>query len=193
MVTSFFKHERIRTTDAKAKALRGWAEHIITLAKRGDLHARRQAMSIIREKQVVHKLFENAEKRFGKLSGGYTRVVKLGCRPGDAAPMSLIEIVDAEQVTKKIKKPKADKTALPHEAPMTQPEAETQADNKAEEPAASVAQDEKITADKSQARDEAQDDVSETEEDVVLASPDDGLAEKEAVEEDKTKSPDESK
>ena len=60
MVTSLFKHERIRTTDAKAKELRRWADHIITLAKRGDLHARRQALSIVREKEVVHKLFAEA-------------------------------------------------------------------------------------------------------------------------------------
>ena len=86
MVTSLLKHDRIRTTGAKAMELRRWADHIITLAKRGDLHARRQALAIVREKDVVHKLFENAAERFGATSGGYTRVVKLGRRPGDAAP-----------------------------------------------------------------------------------------------------------
>ena len=65
MVTSLFKHERIRTTDVKAKELRRWADHLITLAKRGDLHARRQALSIVREKDVVHKLFEEAAERLG--------------------------------------------------------------------------------------------------------------------------------
>jgi large subunit ribosomal protein L17 len=116
MVTSLFKHERIQTTDTKAKELRGWADHLITLAKRGDLHARRQALSIIREKDVVHKLFENAEKRFGKLSGGYTRIVKLGVRSGDAAPMSLVELVSLEAGSKKTKKKrtvKRPKTAAP--------------------------------------------------------------------------------
>ena len=93
MVTSLIKHERIRTTDTKAKELRRWADHLITLAKRGDLHARRQALSIIREKNVVHKLFEEAEERFGDTAGGYTRVVKIGRRPGDSAPMSLIELI----------------------------------------------------------------------------------------------------
>ena len=83
MVTSLFKHERIRTTGAKAKELRRWADHIITLAKRGDLHARRQALSIIREKGVVRKLFEEAHERFGQSAGGYTRIVKLGRRAGD--------------------------------------------------------------------------------------------------------------
>lgn len=93
MVTSLFKHERIRTTDTKAKELRRWADQIITLAKRGDLHARRQALAIVREKNVVHKLFEEAADRFGDMSGGYTRVVKIGTRPGDAAPISMIELV----------------------------------------------------------------------------------------------------
>ena len=93
MVTSLLKYERIRTTGVKAKELRRWADHIITLAKRGDLHARRQALSIVREKDVVHRLFEEAAERFGGSAGGYTRIVKLGRRSGDAAPISLIELV----------------------------------------------------------------------------------------------------
>ena len=104
MVTSLFKHERIRTTDAKAKELRRWADQLVTLAKRGDLHARRQAMAIIREKDVVHKLFAEAPKRFADVNGGYTRVVKMGVRPGDAAPISLVELVTPEP--KKKKKPR---------------------------------------------------------------------------------------
>lgn len=96
MVTSILKHERIHTTDTKAKVLRGWVDHLITLARRGDLHARRQALSIVREDAVVHKLFADAKERFGAFSkGGYTRIVKLGHRPGDAAPMSLVELVGA--------------------------------------------------------------------------------------------------
>jgi len=96
MVTSLLKHERIHTTDTKAKVLRGWVDHLITLARRGDLHARRQALAIVQEDAVVHKLFADAKERFGSFSkGGYTRIVKLGHRPGDAAPMSLIELVGA--------------------------------------------------------------------------------------------------
>ena len=107
MVTSLFKYERIRTTGAKAKELRRWADHLITLAKRGDLHARRQALSIIREKTVVYKLFEEAGEKYGKASGGYTRIVKIGRRPGDAAPVSLIELITVEKPKKKkVKKPK---------------------------------------------------------------------------------------
>lgn len=104
MVTSLLKHDRIKTTNVRAKELRRWADHIITLAKRGDLHARRQALAIVREKDVVHKLFEEAEKRFGKVSGGYTRITKLGRRPGDAAPISIIELISAEEKPKKKKK-----------------------------------------------------------------------------------------
>ncbi len=110
MVTSLFKHDRIRTTDAKAKELRRWADQMVTLAKRGDLHARRQAMSVIREKDVVHKLFDEAAERFGSVSGGYTRVIKLGHRPGDAAPVSLIELITTESRDKK--KPAAKKAKL---------------------------------------------------------------------------------
>jgi large subunit ribosomal protein L17 len=111
MVTSLFKHQRLQTTDAKAKELRRWADHLVTLAKRGDLHARRQAMAIVREKNVVHKLFEEAQSRFSAIAGGYTRVVKLGRRAGDAAPMSVIELVtpsaDAGKTKKKTDKAKA--------------------------------------------------------------------------------------
>jgi large subunit ribosomal protein L17 len=104
MVTSLFKYERIRTTDVKAKELRRWADHIITLAKRGDLHARRQVLSIVREKNVAHKLFAEVDERFGNLNGGYTRIVKLGLRAGDAAPISLIELVALEGTAPKDKK-----------------------------------------------------------------------------------------
>ena len=111
MVTSLFKHDRIRTTDAKAKEIRRWADQLVTLAKRGDLHARRQAMAIIREKDVVHKLFAEAPKRFADVNGGYTRVVKIGFRPGDAAAVSLVELVTPEP--KKKKKPRRKKKAAP--------------------------------------------------------------------------------
>lgn len=110
MVTSLFKYERIKTTDTKARELRNWADHLITLAKKGDLHARRQALAIVREKAVVRKLFEQAADRFGGRNGGYTRIVKIGRRPGDAAPVSLIELVAPEE---KKKKPKKKKKALP--------------------------------------------------------------------------------
>lgn len=96
MVTSLLKHDRIKTTDAKAKELRRWADHVVTLAKRGDLHARRLAMAIVREKDVVHKLFEEAAQRFGSSNGGYTRIVKIGHRPGDTAPLTLVELISSD-------------------------------------------------------------------------------------------------
>jgi large subunit ribosomal protein L17 len=111
MVTSLIKHDRIRTTDAKAKEIRRWADQLVTLAKRGDLHARRQAMAIIQEKDVVHKLFDEAPKRFADVNGGYTRVVKIGFRPGDSAAVSLVEFVTPEP--KKKKKPRRKKKAAP--------------------------------------------------------------------------------
>jgi large subunit ribosomal protein L17 len=112
MVTSLLKYERIQTTDAKAKELRRWADHIITLAKRGDLHARRQVLSIVREKDVVHKLFAEAGERFGATEGGYTRIVKVGRRSGDAAPVSIIELVGpAEGKPRRRRKKKKRETA----------------------------------------------------------------------------------
>jgi len=111
LVTSLFKHDRIRTTDTKAKELRRWADHIVTLAKRGDLHARRQALAIVQENAVVHKIFEKAAERYGSTAGGYTRLVKIGPRPGDAADMTLVELIGSEAETKTKKKAKKKATA----------------------------------------------------------------------------------
>jgi large subunit ribosomal protein L17 len=94
MVTSLLKHEKIQTTDMKAKELRKVAEKMITLGKRGDLHARRQAAAYVREREVVGKLFGEMSERYKERAGGYTRVIKSGYRAGDNAPMSIIEFVD---------------------------------------------------------------------------------------------------
>lgn len=94
MVTSLLDEERVHTTDAKAKEVRRLAEKMITLGKRGDLHARRQALSVIRSKDVTSKLFEDLAERYREREGGYTRIMKIGPRVGDAAPMSIIELVD---------------------------------------------------------------------------------------------------
>jgi large subunit ribosomal protein L17 len=94
MATSLFLHERIETTTAKAKELRPYAERLITLAKRGDLHARRLAAAKVRDRAVVGKLFDEIGPRFSDRPGGYTRILKLGARKGDAAEMSLIELVN---------------------------------------------------------------------------------------------------
>jgi large subunit ribosomal protein L17 len=101
MVTSFLEHEKITTTDAKAKELRSIAEKMITLGKKGDLHATRQAAAYIRDKKVVTKLFTTIAPRYAERPGGYTRIIKLGIRPGDNAPISILELVEAEMTPKK--------------------------------------------------------------------------------------------
>lgn len=93
MATSLFLHERIETTTAKAKELRPYAERIITLARRGDVHSRRLAAMKIQDREVLGKLFDDIAPRYAERPGGYTRILKLGNRKGDAAEMSLIELV----------------------------------------------------------------------------------------------------
>jgi large subunit ribosomal protein L17 len=105
MVTSLLDLEKITTTDARAKELRKIAEKMITLGKRGTLHARRQALQVIMDKDVVGKLFERIAPRYADRPGGYTRIVKLGYRQGDNAALSLIELVE-EEFTPKTKKEK---------------------------------------------------------------------------------------
>jgi large subunit ribosomal protein L17 len=111
LVTALLEHERIETTDAKAKELRRVADRMITLGKRGDLHARRQALAVVRSREVAGKLFGPLAERYRERQGGYTRILKLRTRIGDAAPISLIELVDrdakpAPEPEKKEAKPK---------------------------------------------------------------------------------------
>ena len=96
MVTSLFEHEQITTTDAKAKAVRPVAEKMITLAKRGDLHARRQALAYMQDKAVVHKLFGDLKDRYLDRQGGYLRIVKKGLRRGDGAPVSIVQLLSSD-------------------------------------------------------------------------------------------------
>jgi len=107
MVTSFFDHEKITTTDARAKELRKIAEKLITMARRGDLHSRRLVMQVVRDKKVVAKLFDQIAPRYTERPGGYTRIIKLGHRSGDNASLSVIELVEQE-FTAKPKKKKAE-------------------------------------------------------------------------------------
>lgn len=139
MVTSFLSHEKITTTDAKAKELRSIAEKMITFGKKGDLHAMRQAASYIRDKKVVAKLFTTIAPRYKERNGGYTRIVKLGIRPGDTAPVSLIELVEEQMEQKPAKKPvKAKKSAAATtEAPKPRAPRARKA-KAAEEPATAV-------------------------------------------------------
>lgn len=100
LITSLIEHEQVRTTDAKAKELRPIADRMVTLGKRGTLHARRQAAAFIRTRSAVKKLFDEVAARFRERPGGYTRIVKLGHRHGDAAPMSIIELTDRGEAAK---------------------------------------------------------------------------------------------
>lgn len=97
LITALFRHERIRTTEAKAKAVRPYAEKLITLAKRGDLHARRQVLRWVSDKEVVDHLFHAIAPSFADREGGYTRIIKLGRRQGDAAPMVILELVEGAE------------------------------------------------------------------------------------------------
>jgi large subunit ribosomal protein L17 len=99
LALSLFEHERVRTTETKAKQLRPFAERLITKAKKGDVHNRRQVLSTIEDREVVHKLFAEIAPRFADRNGGYTRILKLGPRNGDGAPMALIELVETAAVT----------------------------------------------------------------------------------------------
>ncbi|MGC9967580.1 MAG: 50S ribosomal protein L17 [Syntrophobacteraceae bacterium] len=118
MVTSLLNCERIYTTVPKAKEMRRWAEWMITLGKHGDLHSRRQALSVIREKSVVYKVFDELAKRYQNRAGGYTRIVKVGFRRGDAAPMCMLELITeaGETAKKKVKKSRKKAEAAPAKA-----------------------------------------------------------------------------
>jgi large subunit ribosomal protein L17 len=158
LATSLFEHDSITTTEAKAKRLRPLAERLITFAKRGDLHARRRVMTVIRDKGVVHRLFVEIGPDMAERNGGYTRITKIGARKGDNAPMAVIELVrepvakkatvkEAEAATKRAAKDSAKKDSAKKDAPAAA-EAEDVAeltlddnatDTPASEPAAAVA------------------------------------------------------
>jgi large subunit ribosomal protein L17 len=120
LATALFTHGRIQTTETKAKRLRPLAERMVTFAKRGDLHARRRVMTVIRDKSAVHRLFTEIAPLVAEREGGYTRIVKVGFRKGDNAPMAVIELIlDPVQ-----KKPSAKKARLKDEAEKAAKEAE---------------------------------------------------------------------
>jgi len=129
LATALFEHGKITTTEAKAKRLRPLAERLITFAKKGDLHARRRVLTVVRDKSVVHTLFTEIGPNYAGRQGGYTRITKIGPRKGDNAPMAVIELVEpmAEQVvaeatgaTKRAAKEKAAAAAAPAVAPVVE-------------------------------------------------------------------------
>lgn len=103
MVTSLFLHQQLETTDAKAKEIRSLAEKMITLAKKGDLHSRRQALSYMMNKKVTHKLFDELQEKYHDRQGGYVKIIKKGIRKGDGAPTSIVKLVYSEKETKNVK------------------------------------------------------------------------------------------
>jgi large subunit ribosomal protein L17 len=111
MVASLFEFEKIETTDAKAKELRKVADKMITWGKRGDLHARRQALKVINNKKTVQKLFDDIAPRFRERRGGYSRIIKAGRRKGDNAPLSIIELVAQEEAKTETRRKKEAKEA----------------------------------------------------------------------------------
>ena len=105
MLVSLLQHERIKTTLAKAKELRSWADKIISLGKKGSLHARRRAFALLRDRRMVKKLFDEIAPQLKDREGGYTRIYKMGWRQGDGAPLSLVELVTFSPVEEKKKSP----------------------------------------------------------------------------------------
>jgi large subunit ribosomal protein L17 len=138
LATSLFEHGAITTTEAKARRLRPFAERLITKAKRGDLHNRRQVLRVIRDKSVVHVLFTEIGPRYEARNGGYTRITKIGPRKGDNAPMAVIALVEAEFTPRQraTKKAAAKKSAPAAVAPTTPAEADASTDAATDDAAA---------------------------------------------------------
>ena len=168
LATSLFEHDQITTTAAKAKRLRPLAERLVTFAKRGDLHARRRVLTVVRDKGVVHRLFTEIAPDMAERPGGYTRITKIGNRKGDNAPMAVIELVreplspkkatvaEAEAATKR--SAKATKVTKPKKAAATKADAPVEAETtESDAPVADVAESEAVVA---QDPDNAVDDTS---------------------------------
>ena len=173
LATALFEHGRITTTEAKAKRLRPLAERLITFAKRGDLHARRRVMTVVRDKSVVHALFTEIGPNYASRAGGYTRITKIGPRKGDNAPMVVIELVEplAEQVVAEATG--ATKRAAKEASAKQQAAAPTQAASQGADEAASEQVDEAEQVESSTEA-EAEEDASAETEDTPSESKDQG-------------------
>lgn len=157
LATALFEHKRITTTEAKAKRLRPLAERLITFAKRGDLHARRRVLTVVRDKGVVHTLFTEIAPVVADRQGGYTRITKIGPRKGDNAPMAVIELV-LEPVTPKAKSTRKSAAAAAPAAAAEEPAAETTAEesNVSEEPIEDTTAEESATAGGAESQEEGE-------------------------------------
>jgi large subunit ribosomal protein L17 len=181
LATALFEHGKITTTEAKARRLRPYAERLITFAKRGDLHARREVLTVVTDRGVVHTLFTEIGPRFATREGGYTRITKIGPRKGDNAPLAVIELVE-EEVTAA-----PSRRRRPRRAPAREPRprAEAQPAETAKEPAAEA---DEAVAEDSAAEDSAAEDAEglaaeDSAEDSTVEEPDDVTAEDSAAEE----------
>jgi large subunit ribosomal protein L17 len=154
LATALFEHGRITTTEARARRLRPVAERLITFAKRGDLHARRQVLTTVTDRTVVHTLFTEIAPTFENRAGGYTRITKIGPRKGDNAPMAVIELVPEEVEARPSRRRRA-RRAQPA-APTPQAEAEATAPEAAEADAAEVTDAEPERADSAESPEDAE-------------------------------------
>lgn len=178
MVTSLFDHEQIRTTDAKAKELRKVAERMISLAKDGSLHARRQALSYIRSKETVHKLFDEIAPRYENRTGGYLHIYKLGQRRGDGAPISVVTLVTDEVKKPRRRRRRRKAKAAPAEAPVVE-----QTTAQAPEEEAAPAAPEEAPVEEPKADEAPAEEASPAEAPAEEAAPEEAPAEEPAAEE----------
>ncbi len=158
LATSLFEHRRITTTETRAKRLRPLAERLITFAKRGDLHARRRVLTVVRDKSVVHELFTEIAPMMAERNGGYTRITKIGPRKGDNAPMAVIELVQEPVSPKQATVREAEKATKRAATKKAEPKKAEKAEKAAEEPVveeATEAPAEEVVADEAPATDEA--------------------------------------
>jgi large subunit ribosomal protein L17 len=159
LATALFEHGKITTTEARARRLRPYAERLITFAKRGDLHARRQVLTVVTDKGVVHTLFTEIGPRFETREGGYTRITKIGPRKGDNAPLAVIELVSEEAEAKprrrRARRPQPARTSRSQPAAQEAAPAEDTAEDVAEEPAATEAADDEAAATVAEPSDQA--------------------------------------
>ena len=148
LATALFEHGKITTTEAKARRLRPYAERLITFAKRGDLHARREVLTVVTDRGVVHTLFSEIGPRFSTSEGGYTRITKIGPRKGDNAPLAVIELVEEEAAVASSRRRRPRRPVAPARQAV-RPKADDQAED-------AVAED--VEADQTEAQDEVTED-----------------------------------
>ena len=183
LATALFEHGKITTTEAKARRLRPYAERLITFAKRGDLHARRQVLTVVTDKGVVHTLFTEIGPRFATRNGGYTRITKIGPRKGDNAPLAVIELVEEEATVAPSRRRRPRRAqAAPARAAASKAEAQpAPADDEAAGTAAKDAAEDSVTeetvAEDSVAEDAAEDSAAEDEVGEADEEADEGEAE----------------